>query len=158
VNLVVDASVAVKWVLQEAGSEPAAELADEDMFAPDIWLAECASVLWRRARMGELAAEEAQALLDELAVAPVAPTPAIADLPAALSMGLKLGQNVYDCLYLALALRLDAVLVTADERFLAAVRSEPDLRSRIRRLKPSGGYSAFSTPASRSGKLNLKGV
>jgi predicted nucleic acid-binding protein len=79
-----------------------------------------------------LAAEEAQARLAELAVAPVAPTPAIADLPAALSMGLKVGQNVYDCLYLAL--RLDAVLVTADERFFDAVWSEPDLRSRIRRL------------------------
>jgi predicted nucleic acid-binding protein len=38
---VVDASVAIKWVIGEAGAEAAAKLAGSQLSAPDILLAEC---------------------------------------------------------------------------------------------------------------------
>lgn len=39
----------------------------------------------------------------------------------ALELALMLGLPVYDCIYLALAERLDGTLITADKRFLDAL-------------------------------------
>ena len=52
---VVDASVAIKWVVGEPGTAPeAGELA-----APDLLVTECTNVLWRKQRQGEINAREA---------------------------------------------------------------------------------------------------
>jgi predicted nucleic acid-binding protein len=46
---VVDASVALKWVIDEDGSEAAgALLLEEPLAAPDLLMVECANVLWTR--------------------------------------------------------------------------------------------------------------
>ncbi|HXM70340.1 MAG TPA: hypothetical protein VN970_04350 [Thermoanaerobaculia bacterium] len=42
---VVDASVALKWVIDEEGSEAASALAAESLSAPSLILAECANAL-----------------------------------------------------------------------------------------------------------------
>ena len=60
---VVDASVAVKWVIGEAGGDAAARLAGKHLSAPDILLAECGSVLCVQARRGEIAEDEAVSAL-----------------------------------------------------------------------------------------------
>lgn len=48
VALVVDASVALKWILQEADSHLAKALAlsEEVLLMPDFWLNEACNVLW----------------------------------------------------------------------------------------------------------------
>ena len=56
----VDASVAVKWVVGEAGSDAAVLLRESRLFAPDLWIAECANVLWKKVRRAELTAAEAE--------------------------------------------------------------------------------------------------
>ena len=58
-TVIVDASVALKWVLQEEGSE-AAELLllEEPLAAPDLLIVECANVLWRKARRGALTRDQ----------------------------------------------------------------------------------------------------
>jgi predicted nucleic acid-binding protein len=65
--IVVDASVAVKWVLDEA----ATALRGEELVAPVLWLAEASNVIWRRVRIGEIAADEGRVRLSELMNAPV---------------------------------------------------------------------------------------
>ena len=70
--IVVDASVAVKWVLDEPDSAAAVALRDEELIAPVLWLAEASNVLWRRVRISEVTADEARGLLSELMDAPVA--------------------------------------------------------------------------------------
>jgi predicted nucleic acid-binding protein len=60
---VVDASVAVNWVIGEAGGDAAAPLAGTHLSAPDILLAECGSALWAKARRGEIAEDEAVSAL-----------------------------------------------------------------------------------------------
>jgi predicted nucleic acid-binding protein len=52
--LVVDASVGLKWVLQEADSPLAERLArsDVDLLVPDFWLHEACNVLWLQVRRG----------------------------------------------------------------------------------------------------------
>ena len=41
-------------------------------------------------------------------------------------------QTVYDCVYLALAVRLETRVITADERFERAITSNPVLAKHIR--------------------------
>src|ERR1700743_2991205 len=117
--IVIDASVAVQWVLPEPGGAAADKLLDEELIAPDFWLAEVANVLWRRHRQGEMSTEQAILRLVELLNAPVANIPIGPTIERALSLAAELGHPVYDCLYLALALDRDTYVVTADRRFAA---------------------------------------
>lgn len=133
-TVVIDASVALKWVLDEPGTKVADALLDEDLIAPAVWLIEAANALWRRARSGQITAEESAERLAELLNAPVAATPIEDDLIAAATLSSRLGHPVYDCLYLALALRHDTHVITADRRFHAAVAAVPDLAEAVRML------------------------
>ena len=47
-RLVIDASVAVKWVVPELVSERAERLLDHGLVAPDLLFAECANLLWEK--------------------------------------------------------------------------------------------------------------
>ncbi|MGH7012471.1 MAG: type II toxin-antitoxin system VapC family toxin, partial [Caulobacteraceae bacterium] len=72
VPVVVDASVALKWVLEETGSSAARDVAaSQVMIAPDLLLIESANVLTMRVRRGLLVAEDAALALDILQSFPV---------------------------------------------------------------------------------------
>lgn len=122
--LVLDASVAVKWfVPEERRPEAKALLAGgEEMMAPDLIVAEVGTGLARKARMGEVpAAGAARALSHWLAwvgegVVHLVPTVEL--LEGAYELSLALDHQLPDCLYLALAKREGAPLVTADERLV----------------------------------------
>lgn len=126
-TVVVDASVAVKWVVSEADSELAATLRDRLMLAPPLWLVECAAALARREKAGELSSEGVDAALDLLRAFPVVGSEHSSDLPAALRLAARLRHPLYDCLYLAVARREGCKLITADAEFVRAVRRAPDL-------------------------------
>jgi predicted nucleic acid-binding protein len=132
--LVIDASVAVKWVVEEEGSEEAAALAHQDLVAPELIHPECANVLWAKTRRGELAGQEAPERLHLLLKAPLRLVPTREVLDLALELALELEHPVYDCVYLALALARETSLVTADDRFVRAVSSHRRYRRSIRPL------------------------
>lgn len=131
---VVDASVAVKWVVDEVGSEEAAALHGDELRAPDWILAECTNVLWAKSRRRQLTPDEAARRLSLLLEAPLLLSPSRALLDRALALAEELAHPVYDCLYLALALDCRCPLVTADERFVAAVRASGPYGAEIRSL------------------------
>jgi predicted nucleic acid-binding protein len=131
--VVVDASVALKWVLDEPASEAAVALREHELIAPAWWLAEAANALWRHARIGEIDDDEAAAFLSELMNAPVASLPIEPHLEQALKLAIEIGHPVYDCIYLALALQHQTYVVTADRRFASAA-STPMLADRVRLL------------------------
>ncbi|HLI67687.1 MAG TPA: type II toxin-antitoxin system VapC family toxin [Caulobacteraceae bacterium] len=133
-TVVIDASVALKWVLDEPGQAAADGLLDEELVAPSLWLIEAANALWRRSRRGEISNQEARDRLVALRSAPVATSEGADDLLDAADLAAQLDHPVYDCLYLAVALREDAWVVTADERFLAAVARSQTLAGRVRLL------------------------
>jgi predicted nucleic acid-binding protein len=134
VSVVVDASVALKWVLDEPGSDAAAALLNEDLVAPALWLVEAANALWRRARRGEISRDEAMERLSELYNAPVTTTSIEDDLVAAGELANALGHPVYNCVYLALARRENTWVITADRRFHAVVDQSADFRGLVRLL------------------------
>ena len=125
--LVVDASVAVKWLVKEDGSDRAEALKAEDLHAPSLIRIEVANVLRTLATSGRLKDAEALQALDLLLDAPVRlyePTDAL--MRGALAFALRLRHPIYDCLYLALAVELGTRLVTADRRFHRATERLAD--------------------------------
>lgn len=74
-KVVIDASVALKWVVPEDGSEAARALRRFELIAPNIWLAEVANALWRHVLRAELEQRQAEGLLRELKAAPVLTIP-----------------------------------------------------------------------------------
>jgi predicted nucleic acid-binding protein len=119
-SVVVDASVALKWVLNEPRTEAALALMDEELIAPALWPAEAATALWRHVRLGEIDRDQALARLAALEQAPVASLAIEPHLAKALELAVEADHPVYDCIYLALALHQRAYVVTDDRRFSAA--------------------------------------
>ena len=70
-SAVVDASVAVKWVVREQHSGDARSLAGARLEAPDLLLVECANIIWKKVRLGDLAPRDAAGRLALLLRAPV---------------------------------------------------------------------------------------
>ena len=122
-RFVVDASVAVKWLVVEEDTDVAQELATsgQDLHAPRLMASEVANALWRKARAGEIERRAAGVLLAKVPDMPVrwgADETVSAD---AARLALALDRPIYDCVYLALAHRIGAVMLTADRRFAHAV-------------------------------------
>jgi len=125
-GLVVDASVAAKWVVNEPDSAVARRLFAEDtILAPDLLWAELGSMLWRRQRIGELSAPDAREMLSDLRTLPVRTYALFPLLPLALEIAMAISLSIYDCVYLALADQQDCRLVTADRRFRSALAFGP---------------------------------
>ena len=122
-RLVVDASVAVKWLVAEDGSEAAESLIDQrfELHAPRLLASEVSNALWRKARLGEIAPGAAGVLAATVAQMPVEWTDDEGLCADATRIAVGLDRPVYDSMYLALAHRIDARLVTADIRFVKAL-------------------------------------
>lgn len=122
---VVDASVAIKWVLPEPGSEQAHAIRPARLHAPALLRVECGSALWRRSRQGEFSRADAREMLAIIVQAPVLLAPDESLASAALELSFQLDHPIYDCLYVALARYLNLPLITADARLLrSSARSE----------------------------------
>ncbi|MGD9967039.1 MAG: type II toxin-antitoxin system VapC family toxin [Hyphomonadaceae bacterium] len=134
-TFVIDASIGLKWVLTEAGSDRAsALLADEPLAAPELFWVECANVLWVKARRGQITDADARTALGAIVAAPVAIVPAQALAGAAQAIAFELDQTAYDCLYLAAALAARMTLITADEAFANAALAHPVYTASVRQL------------------------
>ena len=122
-RLVIDAGVAVKWLVQEKDSEAAQNLAagTGELHAPRLMASEVVDALWWKARQGEIGRDLAGAMMAAVAEMPVRWH---ADETVAAEAGriaLALDFSVFDCVYLALAHRIGATLVTADRDFARAL-------------------------------------
>ena len=129
-TLIVDASVALKWVLPESDSHFAQALAesDEELLLPDFWLNEATNICWLQTHKGKWSADEAREALDLLRVQlPATPTRDLGLHEVALEIGLAVGHSTYDMLYVAFAIAVGARnVVVADGPFVRAMGRHPD--------------------------------
>lgn len=122
---VLDASVAVKWVLPEADSAKAISLRDDyatgihELIAPDVFKVEAAHALTRAERRGLLQHGEAISRMVSLMQSRPHLSPFSSLLPRAMEISSQMRIGVYDCLYVALSEREGCKIVSADQRLLA---------------------------------------
>lgn len=121
--IVVDASVALKWVVPEVESDLSERLFErEDLVAPDLLLVEAANALRRKISDGKMTLEVAQAGLAFIAQT-IDVRPISSPLAArALEMGAAMGHPTYDCTYLAMAEFGSGQVVTYDAEFLVRAK------------------------------------
>ena len=139
----------VKWFVPEERQLEADALVDSlaTLAAPRLVVSEVATALSKKVRIEGLSAARAQSSLalwlDHLI--PQGRPVLHADeelLPAALDLSIQLNHQLTDCIYLALARKLDARLVTADERFVSKARQLGDRRVIALGDDPSAGSAA----------------
>ncbi|TLM69044.1 MAG: type II toxin-antitoxin system VapC family toxin [Actinobacteria bacterium] len=122
--LVVDASVAVKWVCDEEHSARAAGiLGAHDLTAPGLLYSEVASALARRAAAGDFDTDAALRKMRMIVRAGVTTVPDELLACGAISLSGVLRHPVYDCFYLALAIAEETRVVTADRALIAAAEA-----------------------------------
>jgi predicted nucleic acid-binding protein len=127
VSVVVDASIACKWLVEERDSADAEALlaSGAALLAPDLIVAEVCNALWAQVSRGHLPRESAIAAIEQLPGFLSALVPGTEIAARALHIAATLAHPAYDCFYLALAEMRAARLVTADLRLLAAVTGTP---------------------------------
>jgi predicted nucleic acid-binding protein len=125
-TVIVDASVAMKWVVDEPASASARRLiSDELLAAPDLLFIECANVLNTKVRKRAISGLHAREALAAIESVPIRSVPIRPYVAAAHAIAAELGQTAYDSLYLAVALTERSTLLTADEKFVSAAHAHP---------------------------------
>lgn len=116
-SYVIDSSVAIKWVVPENGSEKAIRLLKHGrLSAPDLLIAECANILWKKWQRSEISRDEAIMAAQVIERAAVELVPMRGLLAAATELSMSLAHPAYDCVYLAHAFDSGRQLVTSDNR------------------------------------------
>jgi predicted nucleic acid-binding protein len=129
---VIDASIAIKWYLPEVYSTEARLLVEGKQFTkysrmhvPDLFFPECGNILWKRQRRGEMSAEKVAAVIEALLALPFVVHSHSPLIQAAMAIATNTESSVYDSLYVALAIREQTQLVTADEKLYKALQRSP---------------------------------
>jgi predicted nucleic acid-binding protein len=128
---VVDASIAVKWVIEEEGTAAALALRQRGrLIAPELLVAECANIIWKKNQRSEISKEQALLAARLLQSVDMELVPTRSLLASATEIAIELDHPAYDAVYLALAVARDCRLVTADARLLRVLVRAPraDLR------------------------------
>ena len=117
-TIVLDASVLLKWFLDEPGSEAAVALkhrhlvGDVALIIPDSALYEIPNVLRFKRGVPETEVKAVMQAFWMLGLETVAPSEPLLD--EAIRLSFATGLSLYDCAYLALAEEVNASLITAD--------------------------------------------
>lgn len=140
-DLVIDASVAIKWVVQEPGTEHALALRKARLAAPDLFIPECANILWKKQKLGQITPGEASMATRLLERSGVDLISTGAQLFHATALAIELDHPAYDCFYVLLARDRKCAFATADDRLIRKVQqsSRQDLVSVVITLEQAAG-------------------
>jgi predicted nucleic acid-binding protein len=120
-SCVLDASAALRLITQDPAAEDLARQVEQMalVLAPELMLTEVANALWKLQQAGGLDGIDPQLLLADARdlVDQIEPDRTLQ--VEALALACHLNHPVYDCLYLALARREAATLLSTDQRLLA---------------------------------------
>ncbi len=130
-TIVVDASVAALWVLDQEGTARATALRREGgLIAPSLVAAEIGSAIWKAVGRGAVARAAALVAIEAALLPFEALIPNEELRVRALALAIDLRHPIYDCFYLALAERERCALITADSRLMTAAKAVKGLELR----------------------------
>ena len=135
-NLVMDASVLIKFYVPEILSDRAERLLakvekkDIDLLAPDLIYPEAGNILWKKQRLKELTRSEVEEITDAILSLPLKIESSQPLLPLALDIAVAYGITVYDALYVSLAKVYETTMMTADRK-LADALAKTDLKDSV---------------------------
>jgi predicted nucleic acid-binding protein len=127
---VLDASVAVKWVIppeSEALTDESLHLlqrymkGDINFIVPDVFWPEVGNVLWKGFQQRRWTKTFAETAVPKIMERGFFTVSSMTLLPEALKIAFARERSVYDCLYVALAIQFKTELITADERLANAL-------------------------------------
>jgi predicted nucleic acid-binding protein len=126
-SLVLDASVVIKWFINEPLHEVARQLLTdrEVLHAPDLLIPEVGNIAWKKMIRGEIEEKHAHSIVGSLPDLPVMLHPSLELVDRGMQIASAIKHPVYDCLYLACAEAVGGRLVTADERLKRALADTP---------------------------------
>jgi predicted nucleic acid-binding protein len=126
-EIVVDSSVVIKWFVVEPHSTEARRLLDEyqngaiELLAPDLLHAEVGNIAWKKHRFQGMAAPDAQLIVDGFRGLKFTLTSTADLLDDAFRLAVAHQRTVYDMMYVALGLRNNCRIATADEKLVNAL-------------------------------------
>lgn len=121
--MIVDASVAVPWLIKTPFSTAARRLSTSNLAAPRLVLTETTNALLKHFRVGQITIDGITSGIEQLQHVIAAFVDDATLLPAATGIAATHNHKIYDCLYLALALERQERLATADRRLAALAQS-----------------------------------
>ena len=129
-TIIVDASVAMKWFVEETLHDEARHLVkyQREIQAPDFILIEVANVAWKKAARKEISNDQVRAIVHMIPQFIPLLLPSSKLLERATKLAIELAHPIYDCLYIACAEMTGSVLVTADNRLCKAVEGTAFVR------------------------------
>ena len=134
---VVDASVVLKWFVPEIHGDAARRLlaATHQFLSPDLLFPEVGNAIWKKVRRGELTAEEGRQLAADISSVAVETVSTRGLMIDAHVLAVTTGLTAYEAMYLALAIRLETALVTADDKLSRTVAAHPMTAAHVRLLR-----------------------
>ena len=134
---VVDASVVIKWFVPEVHSEAAGRLLKtaDHYLAPDLLFPEVGNAIWKKVRRDELTSRQARELAADISTIAVETVSARSLFEDACGVAIATGLTVYDAMCLALAVRLDTKLITADDRLVRTVARNRTLAGHVQSVQ-----------------------
>ena len=126
-NLVIDASVLIKFYVPEILSDRAQEVmswvADGKLMllAPDLLYPETGNILWKKQRLHELTTDEVEEIVDAITSLPIKTEHSRQIMPLSVSIALHSGITVYDAMYVAVAGIYETRMITADRKLIDAL-------------------------------------
>lgn len=126
-SIVVDASVVAASLLRERHTDAARALliSTTEVYAPALLSFEIANAIWKAHKRNLLSGVEASGVMAQFRALRISIHERDDLTERALDLALRHDRTAYDCAYLALAVALGVPLVTADERFVNALRATP---------------------------------
>ena len=135
-NLVIDASVLIKFYVPEILSDKAEELlnrvaqGDVMLLAPDLIYPETGNILWKKQRKKELTGSEVEEITDAIVSLPLKIEASKLLLPLAMDIGIAYKITIYDAIYVSMARVYEVRLMTADRK-LADAMAKTDLKKYV---------------------------
>lgn len=123
-NYVLDASVALRWVLRDPLQPKALQMRSDyqnkvhQLLSPDIFIAEVAGALTKSERQRTIRTGQAARLYVKVMSTPPTLHPFFPLVSRAIALSSQTRSALLDCLYVALAEREGCELVTADDKLI----------------------------------------